>query len=250
MECRYIGDDMASTRHKYVLKDSDVKALKEYLLVEFDAEVHELLEAHLQAVPGDEVQKARIEAAERRRDEADVMEEYVDEILASYAEEDIESDIQDIMKVHEESVREYFFDSGIGTRWKPKAQLDDREAIPDPDWSDAESAVDWSDAESAVEGTGAGIDTGHKEDMQTFREVETGQQDEAEYGVLALLAMVQSDFANLEASTKASEAQSLKAYEDFMTDLRKERKPQTNVIDKASSDRQRQEDISDQGDSG
>merc|ERR1719436_601522 len=36
--------------------------------------------------------------------------------------------------------------------------------------------------------TSAGrVDTGHKAGMQTFGETETGQQDEASYGVLALL---------------------------------------------------------------
>merc|ERR1719242_2106051 len=31
------------------------------------------------------------------------------------------------------------------------------------------------------------VDTGHKEEMQTFGETYEGQQDEAEYGILALL---------------------------------------------------------------
>jgi len=41
------------------------------------------------------------------------------------------------------------------------------------------------------------VDTGHKEEMQTFGETYEGQQDEAQYGILALLEVIQSDFANL-----------------------------------------------------
>merc|ERR1719208_578589 len=65
------------------------------------------------------------------------------------------------------------------------------------------------------------VDTGHKEDMQTFGETYEGQQDEAQYGILALLEVVASDFANLEADTTATEAASQKAYEDFMTESKK-----------------------------
>merc|ERR1719421_866812 len=41
------------------------------------------------------------------------------------------------------------------------------------------------------------VDKGHKEGMQQFGgESYQGQQDEEEYGVLALLELIQSDFAN------------------------------------------------------
>ncbi|CAK0810057.1 unnamed protein product [Prorocentrum cordatum] len=94
------------------------------------------------------------------------------------------------------------------------------------------------------------MDTGHKEGMQTFGEVEKGMQDEAEYGVLALLEVVQSDFANLEASTKAAEAESQKAYDEFMIaskkdKAKKDRKVEMNTADKNSAESQMQQDIAD-----
>jgi hypothetical protein len=97
---------------------------------------------------------------------------------------------------------------------------------------------------------GGSRDTGHKEGMQTFGEVEYGQQQEAEYGVLALLEVCQSDFANLEASTKASEAESQKAYDTFMTEskkdkAKKDRKIEMNSADKAAAESQLQQDITD-----
>merc|ERR1719242_2141352 len=54
------------------------------------------------------------------------------------------------------------------------------------------------------------VDTGHKEVMQTFGETYEGQQDEAQYGILALLEVIASDFANLEADTTATEEASQK----------------------------------------
>jgi len=93
-------------------------------------------------------------------------------------------------------------------------------------------------------------DTGHKEGMQTFGDTYKGQQAEAEYGVLALLEVVQADFANLEADTKAGEASSQKEYDEFMTQskrsqAKKERKIEMNDSDKASAQSQLQQDIAD-----
>mmetsp|Transcript_85560 Transcript_85560/g.164730 ORF Transcript_85560/g.164730 Transcript_85560/m.164730 type:complete len:309 (+) Transcript_85560:1290-2216(+) len=94
------------------------------------------------------------------------------------------------------------------------------------------------------------VDTGHKEDMQTFGESYDGQQDEAQYGILALLEVVASDFANLEADTTASEEASQKAYEDFMAESKKnksvkEKKIEMNTSDKAAAEAKLQEDIAD-----
>merc|ERR1711972_43807 len=50
------------------------------------------------------------------------------------------------------------------------------------------------------------VDKGHKEGMQTFGEKFTGQQDAAG-GVMALLDVTLSDFANVEAETKAAEVE-------------------------------------------
>jgi predicted nucleic acid-binding Zn-ribbon protein len=93
-------------------------------------------------------------------------------------------------------------------------------------------------------------DTGHKEGMQTFGATQKGQQSENEYGVVALLEVIQSDFANLEATTLAAEAESQKAYEDFMNEskksqAKKERKIEMNDSDKAAAESQLQTDIAD-----
>jgi len=94
------------------------------------------------------------------------------------------------------------------------------------------------------------VDTGHKEDMQTFGDSYEGQQDEAQYGILALLEVVASDFANLEAETIATEEASQKAYEDFMAESKKnksvkEKKIEMNTSDKAAAEAKLQEDIAD-----
>merc|ERR1719166_114532 len=94
------------------------------------------------------------------------------------------------------------------------------------------------------------VDKGHKEDMQTFGESYDGQQDEAKYGILALLEVVASDFANLEADTTAAEEAAQKAYEDFMAESKKnqagkEKKSEMNTADKAAAETKLQEDIAD-----
>jgi len=91
------------------------------------------------------------------------------------------------------------------------------------------------------------IDKGHKEGMQTFGEAYTGNQDAAG-GVMALLEVAQSDFANLEADTKAGESESEKTYNDFMTEAKrsksvKSRKIDMDTSDKADSNTKLQEDI-------
>jgi outer membrane murein-binding lipoprotein Lpp len=91
------------------------------------------------------------------------------------------------------------------------------------------------------------IDKGHKDGMQTFGEAYTGNQDAAG-GVMALLEVAMSDFANLEADTKAGEAESEKTYNDYMTESKrskavKARKVEMNNSDKADSNTKMQEDI-------
>merc|ERR1719214_141185 len=81
------------------------------------------------------------------------------------------------------------------------------------------------------------IDRGHKEGMQTFGDKYTGQQDEAG-GVLAMLEIIMSDFANLEADTKAAEAEAAKAYRDFMNDASKDKAVKTKSIEMKTADKQ------------
>jgi uncharacterized coiled-coil DUF342 family protein len=91
------------------------------------------------------------------------------------------------------------------------------------------------------------IDKGHKDGMQTFGETYTGNQDAAG-GVMALLEVAMSDFANLEADTKASEAESEKTYNDYMTESKrsksvKARKIEMDNSDKADANTKMQQDI-------
>merc|ERR1719158_1500521 len=91
------------------------------------------------------------------------------------------------------------------------------------------------------------IDKGHKADMQTFGETYTGNQDAAG-GVMALLEVAMSDFANLEADTKATEAEAENAYNKFMTESKrskatKAKKIEMDNADKADTQTKLQEDV-------
>merc|ERR1719456_1748156 len=85
--------------------------------------------------------------------------------------------------------------------------------------------------------------------MQTFGKKYTGQQDEAG-GVMAMLEVILSDFANLEADTKANEAAGQKAYDDFMVDSKrtkatKQKKIEMDTADKAAAEATLAEDTKD-----
>ncbi len=54
--------------------------------------------------------------------------------------------------------------------------------------------------------------------MQTFGDSYSGQQDSA-HGVLAMLEVILSDFANLETETATSEAESQKMHERYGTNV-------------------------------
>jgi len=91
------------------------------------------------------------------------------------------------------------------------------------------------------------VDKGHKEGMQTFGETYTGNQDAAG-GVMALLEVALSDFANLEADTKASEAEAVTSYGSFMVESKKSKAKKSKKIemdqaDRASAESKLQEDI-------
>merc|ERR1719183_2145011 len=91
------------------------------------------------------------------------------------------------------------------------------------------------------------IDKGHKAGMQTFGETYTGNQDAAA-GVMALLEVALSDFANLEADTKATEAEAESSYQKFMTESKRSKATKSKKIeldnsDKASAESKLQEDI-------
>merc|ERR1719424_1788796 len=93
------------------------------------------------------------------------------------------------------------------------------------------------------------IDKGHKAGQQTFGKKYTGQQDSAG-GVMAMLDVIASDFANLEAETRASEAKAQETYEDFMVESKKtkavkSRKIEMDESDKAAAEVKVQEDTKD-----
>jgi predicted nucleic acid-binding Zn-ribbon protein len=80
------------------------------------------------------------------------------------------------------------------------------------------------------------VDLGHKKGMQTFGKKYTGQQDSAG-GVLALLEVILSDFANLEADTIASENQAQNAFEEFVTVSNKDKAVAEKQIEMESADK-------------
>merc|ERR1719191_1639153 len=93
---------------------------------------------------------------------------------------------------------------------------------------------DWQAlANPNFEGT---VDKGHKAGQQTFGDTYKGQQDEAG-GVLAMLEVIMSDFANVESETMANEAQAAKAYEDFMIDSKKTKAVKSKNIEMFTADK-------------
>jgi len=94
------------------------------------------------------------------------------------------------------------------------------------------------------------VDTGHKENMQTFGETEEGQQDVAKYGVLSLLEIIASDFSTLQADTAAAEAAAAEAHERFAVESTKNKsvkmkKVELNEADQASAQAKLQADTVD-----
>jgi len=83
-------------------------------------------------------------------------------------------------------------------------------------------------------------DKGHKEGMQTFGEKYTGQQEEAG-GVMALMDVLLSDMARLEADTTSSEALAVKAFEDFTTESKKSKATKTKEVEMNTADKTKAE---------
>merc|ERR1719356_546192 len=80
------------------------------------------------------------------------------------------------------------------------------------------------------------VDKGHKAGMQIFGSQYRGQQEEAG-GVLAMLEVIQSDFATLQADTESAEELSQKTYEEFMAESRKDKAAKSKQIEMSSADK-------------
>jgi hypothetical protein len=121
---------------------------------------------------------------------------------------------------------------------RPKMGTDEWDSLANPNYK---GPVD--------KGEKIGASWGHQEGMQTFGEKYTGRQDSAG-GVMALLEVCLSDFANLEAETKAAEASAEEEYDNFMTESKKNKAVKVKKIemdnaDKAAAETKLQEDTKD-----
>merc|ERR1719198_1591848 len=73
-------------------------------------------------------------------------------------------------------------------------------------------------------------DVGHKAGMQTFNAAFNGQQEQAG-GVLAMLEVILSDFANVETDTKSAENMAADDYNKYMRDTKKNVASKERMID-------------------
>merc|ERR1711972_640277 len=83
-------------------------------------------------------------------------------------------------------------------------------------------------------------DKGHQEGMQTFGAKYVGQQEEAG-GVFALLDVLMSDLARLEADTTSAEAAGAKAFEDFMAESSKTKATKARQVEMSTADKTKAE---------
>jgi hypothetical protein len=80
------------------------------------------------------------------------------------------------------------------------------------------------------------VDKGHKAGMQTFGGAYKGNQDGAD-GVMALLEVILSDFAGLEADTMAAETAAQQSYDAFMIASKKDKAVKEKQIEMDSNDK-------------
>lgn len=80
------------------------------------------------------------------------------------------------------------------------------------------------------------VDTGHKAGMQTFGETFTGQQASAG-GVLAMMEVIISDFANIILDSTSAEAEAAKAFKDFMAVSKKNKETKLKSIEMTTADK-------------
>merc|ERR1719446_1778700 len=130
---------------------------------------------------------------------------------------------------------------------RPRMGSEEWKSLANPNY------VEGASPEEGGPGFGQGsedkVDKGHKAGMQTFGDQYSGMQDEAG-GVLALLETIMSDFNNVIADTEAEEHQSQEAYEEFMTESKRNKavklkKTDMDENDKAAAQTKLQDDTKD-----
>jgi len=107
---------------------------------------------------------------------------------------------------------------------RPKMGTEEWQSLANPNYQGA-----------GDQGLKTGASWGHQKGQQTFGKKYTGQQDEAG-GVMAMLEVILSDFSNLEADTKAQEAASQTAYDEFMVDSKRNKATKTKQIEMDNAD--------------
>merc|ERR1719201_892322 len=110
---------------------------------------------------------------------------------------------------------------------RPKMGTDEWDSLANPNYQ--------GPTDKGLKGVGGGAAWGHKEGQQTFGKKYTGQQDEAG-GVMAMLDVILSDVANLEADTKAAEAKAQETYEEFMVESKKTKATKLKKIQEDTKD--------------
>jgi len=105
---------------------------------------------------------------------------------------------------------------------RPKMGTEEWKALANPNYEEQAAA-------------GGDVDKGHTADMQTFGDTYQGASSEAG-GVLAMMEVIMSDFASLEADTTAGETEAVKAYADFMAQSKKSVATKEKGVEMLTSD--------------
>jgi len=122
----------------------------------------------------------------------------------------------------------------------PKMGSDEWQALANPNYDSNTDTARLDNGAGYGQGSEDKVDKGHKAGMQTFGETYSGQQDSAN-GVLAMLEVIMSDFANLETETKTAEEEAQSMYERFMADSKKDKKVKSRQIEMNQADKKEAE---------
>jgi len=111
-----------------------------------------------------------------------------------------------------------------------------RPKMGSPEWN-ALANPDASNTAGYGQGSEDKVDKGHKAGMQTFGDAYEGQQDSAG-GVLSMLDVIASDFANLQADTEAEEQKAQREHDRFMVDTTRDKAVKDKQVEMKSGDSQ------------